>query len=559
MHFRRATHTTLVYIGQRLLAQVTNLYAGKLPRDIFISSLSIKNPVVSSCWHDYISRYLEFKSRSVFHMTTRIETSRPVGGHFSMNTSIPMVVRCDGRSYITADSRIYIETTTVHPPVTVTALETFPFWTAAPSCSALKMKDCREAYKAFASATSAAISSVYSEFWPSIPTLAANHSLTTIAIPNDAVQDGKGGLPPRISFSRGGFLDFFGTGGLSGAAGIYGMCKDAPPVLETCPSRPVVEKCQAVAYAMTVYYWPTSSVGDYCGAKTRMPATMTKPGEPNTALIINKGYRDSGFTTLVTSPSALVYIPWIHQQYETLTTFDTRTVPMWTSCGNDFTTSATFQIHPDDLSQVTTRQVLREIWTTDRKASTSGRATQYRRETTTVSADLAGVYNPAWLKQDWNDDPDNCRHIYNGDIHTTDIVTTITEPQVASMQQSNCTLRILTWKDAPALALPAAHLINALNPEWLNWGGKPNADGKPFCNIQPTRVMVNYIALDSATVTTMAQPLLSKGPAVVVTITTEPPWVSSEAAARKSLFSKLSAQKTQITAKPVAPLRNLDE
>jgi hypothetical protein len=521
-----------------LFAQVANIYAGKSPKGMFISSLSLKNPVVSSCWYDYMSRLLEYRSQPAPRLITSTVTSK-VGGQYSYNTSIPLVIRCDGRSYITAQTKLYHETTTIHPPVTVTRLNYYPFflWKPDPTCSALKMKDCREAYNAFSSATSAAISSVYSDLWPSVPTLAANNSVTTLVLPENIGRDGKSGLPPRIIFTGNGISG----GGLSGAAGgVDSMCRDVPPVLETCPSRPVVDKCQLVAYAMTVYYWPTSSVGDYCGAKTRMPATMTIPGTQNTALVINKGL-SGGFTTVVTSPSALVHVPWINQQFQTGTTAKNGIPQLWTTCGNEFTTSAAFKIHPDDLSAVKKYFVTTEIWTTDVRASTSGRMTRYQGGTKTESADLAGVYNPAWLKEDFDDDSVECRQIYNGDIHPTEIVSTITESQVASMQQSKCTRRVLHWKDAPALALPTAQLLNALDQEWLNWGGKPNADGKPFCKAEPTRVWnIKYIALDSATVTGMGPPLITRGPAVTVTITTEPPWAASEQAAFESLLSKYS-------------------
>jgi hypothetical protein len=477
-----------------------------------MSSIELKNHQLSSCWNDFLSRTLKAQTDGL--TTSLLTTTQWVQHRFSINTSVPVVIRCDGRSYIPADSQLDYQTTTIHPPSTSTSVGGF-LWTPKPSCLALKLSDCIEGQSAFEAAKTSMISSLYSQYWPLVPTLDAVRSATTVVVARNGGPDGLGGLPPAIEV----YGDVMGSG----------ICNVGLPQMEHCPSRKDVENCQLAAAEITVYYWPTSSAGSYCGPKTSIPFPMTKAGEPNTVLI-DVSTIGNPIKTIITSPSALLVIPNIRREF--LTKHEQGISPDRThiTCGTDFATSATLRVHPSDLSAIEPHFIsTAEGWETGNfpNYDTPAYKTQYRQEMTLSPMDFAAVHNPAWLKQYPYDNTASCGPIWNGAIETSVLPTTITEPQVASMKQTNCSMRVLDIYMAPVLAVPKWPLWKQLDREWLNFGEKQAENEEPICKpMNSMAFYVRYIPITAATVTWTELPWqrTAGAPAETVTITSVPPY-----------------------------------
>jgi hypothetical protein len=173
-----------------------------------------------------------------------------------LNTKVPTISRCDKVVIIPSDSATPISLT-FNDSWTKTSNE-FP--TPVPNCT-IKEHQCDQAYTAYSTKTYSFISSVYSTHFASR----------------------KSGLPGSINFQN-----------------LNPPC-EAP--LPTCPPTEEVANCKLEARrGATVYYWPTSVSGDFCGAKVTEVPTPTAQGRPNIAVY------DS---ITITSPSPLVVVPGV--------------------------------------------------------------------------------------------------------------------------------------------------------------------------------------------------------------------------------------------------------
>jgi hypothetical protein len=485
-------------------------FPGRNPILIEITTVDIKNPVLSYCWNDYLSQSLKYKQGR--HVTTSLSTATQyVSDSYGINTSIPLIIRCDGRTIIPMESRFILPFTTKHPETVISTVSTIQWaWKPDASCSPLKRADCMERTKEYEAIRSSFIASVYSKFWPSVPKLTANNSATTIVVPRNGGNDGIGGLPGEIRFLTS-FMDL-------------DFCPAESPEILKCPPRQEIQNCRLVAPTMTVFYWPTSSVGNFCGAKTGVPNPMTISGKPNTAVIdVKSRPGDLAVKTILTSPSALVILPGLRREVKTIPSRNDQKAQEWAFCNSNWYTSATMQLHPDELSSIIPHYISTSAhWTKNLDHSTSVYETLYRQEMKTESLDFAAIHNPAWLKGHFFDNPAECGQTWGDALYPSDLATTITEPQVESMREYNCKMRILFPHDVPALAVPWQPLLKMLDRDWVNLGGNQEDMEEPFCKPEHEKMWPWYVPITEATITDDIPTGLPRLPGTTLTVTTVP-------------------------------------
>jgi hypothetical protein len=206
--------------------------------------------------------------------------------------------RCDGVEFLPTEKPTFVSLTISDPWVSSKRLYLDPHGTQP--CS-IPQSECARAYSAFSSATSSYMSSVYSAHF------AGN----------------KPGVPPSIQFHR-----------------QQPLCTPRPPA---CPAASDVGKCSLQFGEVSVLYWETK-IDDYCGAKSTIAPTPTKPG-PRTAV-----FQDM----TITSPAVLIVLTGVQRHVKPPSTLvENESDLKFTSCGPPI--NATVQVDAKNLTSI--RQV----------------------------------------------------------------------------------------------------------------------------------------------------------------------------------------------------------
>ena len=256
------------------------------------------NPQIYECWNKVMrwanatSSMRESYGKGIY-VTQIVPTQTQV--HWFTNTSVPTITRCDGWPRVLGPASTPVTLTYNEPVIKTKGVD----YEEPPKCS-YKDDDCKTAYSVFSGVTTSMLSSIYSTHFA----------------------QSKTGLPGQYYF------DF------------------RPPCNElqtktACAEGPEIKSCRLAVHGATVMYWPTHSAGNFCGRKTKVEATATVAGKPNTAVF--KG-------ATVTSPSALVIIPqatrelmlstWAAEEWEK---------DMFRQCGTP-QTKITLAVDPEEIS-----------------------------------------------------------------------------------------------------------------------------------------------------------------------------------------------------------------
>ena len=214
------------------------------------------------------------------------------------NTAVPTITRCD-EVVVIPSKNVTAISLTFNEPWTST-ITSFP--SPVPVCK-IREHQCEQAYQAYSSKTYSYISSVYSAHFA----------------------QRKPGLPGSLSFND----------------NIKPPC-DAP--LPACPPSEEVASCKLEARQATVYYWPTSVAGEFCGAKVSSEPEATIQGKANTAVY--------GQLT-ITSPSPLVVVPSVTRSVMPPATMVAEESDIfYRACG--YPKDVSFQVNPFNISSVRT-------------------------------------------------------------------------------------------------------------------------------------------------------------------------------------------------------------
>jgi hypothetical protein len=437
-----------------------------------------------------------------------------------MNKTNPTMTRCDGRKYLTALDFAMATVTYIHPPMNVTTIQ--PLWSSWPatgSCLSLNTAQCAQASKAFEAETSKVLSSVWAKYAPHVTAVSDFDS-----VPEYVVVPNRGGLWSSSGRS-GGLPPYFNFEGALNDPVCHGL---AAPGRGECPED--IHDCLLDIPIARVYFWPTSSAGDYCGSRNRVPVPQTVLGVENTA-VIRAYVGDNVVTTTITSPSALVVLPTVK-----------RLVPMPTflsggifktihgPCGTDYQTAVAMQLHPDDISSMYYVGRSRSDFTATYADGHHGGVMRDDEIWYSSQIDFAAVRNPAWAPGDarefeltcWGALPESAKKspftsktLENGAV--------ITLPPCPSVMENS-------WQ--PKLRLPAPDKIAALLGNWANFK-QPNRNtnttkpkknkAAPVCKVPDSSEGVGIVAYISITAATMTTDDKIKRYEGTITVTTSGP------------------------------------
>jgi hypothetical protein len=299
--------------------------------------------------------------------------------------------RCDAREFMSYPVETQVAIVYTHPPMNLTLVPShLSEFSDHQRCTMLGYTACSQGSAAFASATASYVTSRFKSYFPYFTSIDTYEMPKSIVWPAQGGTDGKGGLPAQIFFD--GNLPFNAIW----PSGGNGVCNDyTMPDWGDCPSE--ITGCEIEVVKATVYYWPTTSAGDFCGSKTRLPNSQTIPGAENT-VVIQARVGESSITTEITSPSALLVFPMVKRHFFATQFIESlyQTVSWRKSCGNNFQTTFAMQMHPDDISSKTYVKTASTRFTTTASDGHKSVHTKIDLGWQTSRIDFGAAYNAHW-------------------------------------------------------------------------------------------------------------------------------------------------------------------